>query len=139
MESGGARIAPQSLLKFVIDMNLSPQWTGVFRQNGLDAVHWSELGDGRAPDSEIMEYARRENCVVFTPDLDFSALLFHTQATSPSVIQIRSEDTRPSTMSTVVLAAITTTEKALEQGALLTIDPRKQRLHLLPLGSSSEK
>ncbi len=42
-------------MKFLIDMNLSPRWVEVFVAAGLDATHWSAIGDPRATDRSIME------------------------------------------------------------------------------------
>ena len=80
-----------------------------------------------------MRWARENHSVVFTHDLDYGALLFATGAKAPSVIQMRPEDTRPRTMRSFVLRALADAEAALRAGALVTVDPRKQRIHLLPL------
>jgi len=77
-------------MKFVIDMNLSPRWVEVFMAAGLDAVHWFGLGDSRATDRSIFEWARSNGYIAFTHDLDFGAILAATQASAPSVLQIRS-------------------------------------------------
>ena len=52
-------------------MNLSPDWIDIFVQHGWRAVHWSKVGDIRATDKTIMEWARQNDYVVFTNDLDF--------------------------------------------------------------------
>jgi predicted nuclease of predicted toxin-antitoxin system len=41
-------------MKVLIDMNLSPRWLGALTGAGFEAVHWSALGPGNAPDAEIM-------------------------------------------------------------------------------------
>ena len=53
-------------LKFLVDMNLSPQWVPVLRKHGWQAVHWSTLGDPGASDKDIMDWARDHQYVVFT-------------------------------------------------------------------------
>jgi predicted nuclease of predicted toxin-antitoxin system len=40
-------------MKFLIDMNLSPQWVSVFEDAGWEAQHWSFIGKPNAPDREI--------------------------------------------------------------------------------------
>ncbi len=40
---------------------------------GIEAVHWTAVGDPRAPDDELLRYAREYGYVVFTHDLDFGA------------------------------------------------------------------
>lgn len=67
-------------MKLLIDMNLSPDWVEVLNQEGWEAVHWREIGDPRAADVVIMEWARSNGYTVFTHDLDFGTLLAATRA-----------------------------------------------------------
>ena len=71
--------------------------------------------------------------IVLTHDLDFSAILAATQGEKPSVVQIRADDVSPSVIGMQVVAALRQMESELEAGALLTIDPSRTRLNLLPL------
>lgn len=80
-----------------------------------------------------MKWANLHQHAVFTHDLDFGALLHLTAAVSPSVIQLRIDDVRPSVMGDYVCGAILQTMDDPERGALVTIDPRKNRVSLLPL------
>lgn len=120
-------------MKILIDMNLSPDWVAMFKEAGWDSLHWSEVGSPHAPDSEIMEWSRAAGFAVFTHDLDFGAMLASTGAVGPSVVQLRCEDTRPSTMGSTLLSALRSHAEALESGALVTVDPRRMRVTLLPL------
>lgn len=120
-------------MKIIIDMNLSPRWVPFLEAEGHEVTHWSTVGASTAPDAEIMEWARNNNAVVFTHDLDFSALLFLTKAMAPSVIQLRSEDVRPQSVGKMLLTALRKAEEDIKQGALVTVDPRKNRIRLLPL------
>ena len=63
------------LMKILIDMNLPPRWMQVFNQAGWEAVHWSHLGAPNASDWDVMKWARGNGYIVFTHDLDFSAML----------------------------------------------------------------
>ena len=74
-------------MKILIDMNLSPDWAAAFAAENIESVHWQAVGDPRAEDAVIMEYARGADYIVFTHDLDFGTLLALTQAESPSVIR----------------------------------------------------
>jgi predicted nuclease of predicted toxin-antitoxin system len=75
-------------MKLLVDMNLSPRWVGFLSTKGVDAVHWSSLGDARASDATIMRWAVEHHHAVFTHDLDFSAILATAAASGPSVIQV---------------------------------------------------
>jgi predicted nuclease of predicted toxin-antitoxin system len=120
-------------VKLLIDMNLSPRWTSFLNGARIEAVHWSICGAANAPDIEIMAYAKANDLVVLTNDLDFSAILAVTNGEKPSVVQIRSEDLNPNYIGPAVIDALRQMSLELEQGALLTIDVARTRLRLLPL------
>ena len=120
-------------MKFVVDMNLSPRWVEVFVAAGLDATHWSAIGDPCATDRSIMEWARSNGYIVFTHDLDFGAILAATQASGPSVLQIRAEKVLPDDVGDTVIAAIHRFQYELERGALISVDPENARARILPL------
>jgi len=120
-------------MNLIVDMNLSPRWIPLLNEAGMKAVHWSEIGRPNAADSEIMIYARTNDCIVLTHDLDFSAILSATQGARPSVVQIRSEDVSPDVIGVQVIAALHQMQEDLAAGALLTVDPHRTRLRLLPL------
>lgn len=83
-----------------------------------------------------MDWARKEDCIVFTHDLDFGAMLVASHACKPSVIQMRCEDTNPETMGSVLIEALHLSEHDLKEGALVTVDPRRTRIRVLPLVKS---
>lgn len=120
-------------MKLLVDMNLSPRWVGVLAEAGIEAAHWSSLGAKNAPDPEIMAYARANDYVVLTHDLDFSAILAATHGDKPSVVQIRSENLSPDAIGREIIAALRQMETELTHGALLSVDPNRTRLRLLPL------
>jgi predicted nuclease of predicted toxin-antitoxin system len=72
---------------------------------------------------------------VLTYDLDFGAILAATHGEKPSVVQIRSEDASPDVIGKPVIAALRQMTAELEEGALLTLDPNRPRLRVLPLPS----
>lgn len=123
-------------MKIVLDMNLARSWVPFLAENGIESVHWSEVGDPRARDEEIMSWAREHGYVVFTQDLDFTVLLALTKASGPSVIQIRNQDTLPETVGKTVVSAIREHEEALENGALISVNIRSARVRILPIGGS---
>lgn len=120
-------------MKLLVDMNLSPRWVVALADAGIEAVHWSMLGAMNAPDPEIMAYATDNDYVVLTHDLDFGAILAATHGEKPSVVQIRAEDVSPDVIGAQVVAALRQMASELEEGALLTVDPNRTRLRVLPL------
>jgi predicted nuclease of predicted toxin-antitoxin system len=120
-------------MKVLVDMNLSPRWARFLSEAGIEAAHWSDLGAGNAPDVEIMAFAKAHGHVVLTHDLDFSAILAATHGEKPSVVQVRSEDVSPEAIGAAIVAAIRQTAQDLAEGALLTVEPDRMRVRLLPL------
>lgn len=117
----------------IVDMNLSPQWVPVLQQNGWQAMHWSDVGDPRANDKEIMDWAAARQLIVFTHDLDFGTMLALSHDKSPSVPQVRNEDALPPAMEGPVIAALEQHEADLIAGALVVVDTHRSRVRILPI------
>ena len=120
-------------MKILVDMNLSPGWSGFLTENGIEALHWSFIGSPDASDSEIMIYAKTYGFTILTNDLDFGYILAITHGRKPSVIQIRTGALGYDRIGSVVLNAINLLASDIDKGALVTIDPRKTRVTVLPL------
>ena len=86
-----------------------------------------------------MAYAKTNDLVVLTHDLDFGAILAATHGEKPSVVQIRAEDTSPEEIGASVVAALRQLAGELEAGALVTIEPGRSRVRLLPLPRRNER
>ena len=80
-----------------------------------------------------MAFAKDNNLTVFTHDLDFGDILAITHAQGPSVIQARVDDPVPEIIGDAVISAVAESAVHLERGALLTIDPDKLRVRILPI------
>ena len=120
-------------MRLLIDMYLSPNWADFLAASGLESEHWSKIGPANATDSEITAFAKAHDMVVLTHDLDFSAILAASRGAKPSVIQIRAENISVKAIGNAVIGALNQMAAELEHGALLTIDPKRTRLRLLPL------
>jgi predicted nuclease of predicted toxin-antitoxin system len=120
-------------------MNLSPRLVALLTSGDIEAIHWSDIGAADASDDELMAYAARENFIVLTHDLDFSAILAATRGGKPSVVQIRASNLASDVISRPLLSALRQMRNELEEGALLTVDINRTRLRLLPLLSAQRK
>lgn len=120
-------------MKLLIDMNLTPEWVTALESKDIEAVHWSSLGDATAPDRELLEYARVNNYVLFTHDLDFGDILASSGAESPSVLQVRTLNTTPEFLLPTILKVLKKFQFHLEKGALITVDTKKSRARILPV------
>ena len=77
------------MIKFLIDMPISPETCKFLNQKGFDAVHLYHLNKSRATDAEVIELAKSENRIIITMDLDFPFILVHSHAKGPGVILVR--------------------------------------------------
>ena len=79
-----------------------------------------------------MAHARDHSGCILTHDLDFGTILALTNWDRPSVVQIRAEDTSPEMIGPAVLRAVAQSMADIVAGALLTVDPAKLRVRILP-------
>ncbi len=103
---------------------------------GATGLRIGSLVNSRAPggpDSEVFDFAAANGWIVFTHDLDFGMLLAALGTSSPSVIQVRSQDVLPSAIGDIVLRAIQAAKPHLEARALVSVDPFRHRIRLLPI------
>ena len=121
-------------MRLLLDMNLTPRWVALLAGAGHHAVHWSTLGPVGEADAAICEYARENEFVLVTNDLDFPRILAHTLRAKPSVILLRGEPLVPESRGPALLQAISDCAAELNAGAILSIDwSGRARAHLLPL------
>ena len=120
------------MIKVLIDMNLPPKWVRILIAEGWEAVHWSEVGALDAQDHVILKWAKDNDFIVFTHDLDFGALLAASKDAGPSVIQVRTQNVMPSVIGSRVVNAINEFMVEIQSGSLISIDLHKTRARILP-------
>ncbi len=64
-------------VRVLIDMNLSPEWCKVFESVSWTSYHWNDVGLPSAPDTELMDWARKEDCIVLRMILTLVHCLLH--------------------------------------------------------------
>ena len=121
------------MARLLVDMNLSSEWIPLLQAAGHTAVHWSEVGDPRAPDTALMQWAIANDYAVFTHDLDFGTMLALSGANGPSVLQVRCLNVLPEAIGPLVLSVLRAYASEIEQGALVVADERRARVRILPL------
>lgn len=120
-------------MKILVDMNLSPRWATAFQSRGFEATHWSQVGAATAPDSVVLGWCAAHQHVLLTHDLDFGAILANSGDRTPSVVQIRAENILPEAFASQVIATLQQVADEIRRGALVTIEPARHRVRLLPL------
>ena len=120
-------------MKLLIDMNLSPHLVTLLNSSGWETSHWSTLGDPRATDHTLMDWAQKNGFSVITHDLDFGDILAATNALCPSVIQVRTQDVSPEHLLPIILTVLQQYKSHLESGALISVDEVRSRVRVLPI------
>lgn len=80
-----------------------------------------------------MQWAVDNDHIVFTHDLDFGHLLAATNASGPSVVQIRANNILPDSLGERMVLILRDMETVLTDGALVVVDSYRSRVHVLPL------
>ncbi len=120
-------------MKILIDMNLTPDWVECFKESEIESIHWTNVGDIHAEDIEIFQWAKAEDYIILTQDLDFSTILALSNSDKPSVILIRGKSSLPDEIGIQLLNVITRYSKELEIGAHIVLDALTARVRILPL------
>lgn len=120
-------------MQVVIDMNLSPLWAPFLVSKGIDAIHWSTIGDARATDLEILEYAFKNDSLIFTNHLDFGTILSRNRSRLPSIIQIRMLEISVDQVGNLLVKCQKENMEVLSEGALITIETNRLLIRHLPI------
>ncbi len=120
-------------LEFLADMNISPLTVEQLKKHGWNIVRVPEVMSRGSKDIDILIYAQKQNKVVITQDLDFSAILALRGYGKPSLINLRLENPRPDLVTARIIEVVSTMEKELEEGIVVTIDETSARYRNLPI------
>lgn len=121
-------------MKLLLDQNLSPVVGDRLSQAGVESAHVRDLGLHEASDEAILEYARKADLVVVSQDSDFTNLLAHQAASSPSVILLRMPNAvTASDIAAVLIANLGVLTEHLEAGAIASLNEQRIRVRRLPL------
>jgi len=121
-------------LEFLANMNISPLTVEQLKKKGWNVVRISDVMDRGSKDIDVLLYAQKQNKVVITQDLDFSAILAIRGYAKPSLINLRLENPRPDLVSSRIVEVVSAMEKELEEGVVVTIDETSARYRNLPIG-----
>jgi predicted nuclease of predicted toxin-antitoxin system len=126
-------MSAQGHLRFLADMNLSPQTVADLQAAGWDILRVNQVLLATTSDRDILAYARRDNRVIITQDLDFSTLLALAGFSSPSLVTLRLSVTDPDTVTRRLLQVVPQSEAALLGGAAVTVNDNSLRVRSLPI------
>lgn len=121
------------MTSLLFDMGLPRRAASDLRDRGWDVQHVGELHLSTASDAAILDRARAEGRVVVTLDSDFSALLSHSGASSPSVIFIRIQRFPRAEAVQLLEQLVPAVEDDLRAGAIVSVSEGGARVRPLPL------
>jgi predicted nuclease of predicted toxin-antitoxin system len=114
-------------------MPLSPQLAGWLVDLGHDAVHAIALGLSTAPDTEIIEVARRDQRTIVTADLDYPRLLATARSTEPSLILFRGGNWSEADVRTRLASVLIGLAPDDVSGSIIVVERERTRRRRLPL------
>jgi predicted nuclease of predicted toxin-antitoxin system len=120
-------------LRFIADVHISPLTITTLRLAGYDIVRVPDILPRASSDSVILEFARIENRIILTQDLDFSVLVALGRYVQPSLITLRLASAQPDFVSQRLLSILPELEQPLIEGCAITIEDNSVRLRRLPI------
>ena len=94
-------------------------------------AHVGEIGMSAASDTEILDYARANGCIVVTLDADFHTILVVTGVSGPSVIRVRLQGLKGTAVAAIIRDVLAAYEPDLASGCMITVKQHKTTCHLL--------
>jgi predicted nuclease of predicted toxin-antitoxin system len=125
-------------MRFLADMGVDIRVVNWLRQRGHDAKHLRDEGLHRIPNGEIFAKAISENRVIPTFDLDFGEIVALSGRQKSSVILFRLHNTRTPHVNDRLTAVLSSTTKALQEGAVIVVEESRHRVRYLPLGKTKD-
>ena len=120
-------------IRLLADVHISPKTVADLQKQGYEIMRSSEFLPANAPDINILEFARTENWVVLTQDLDFSMLVALSRYSQPSLITLRLSSAKPDIVTQKLLEVLPQIEEALQEGSAITIQDESIRIRTLPV------
>jgi predicted nuclease of predicted toxin-antitoxin system len=84
-------------------------------------------------DKEVLAYARDNNKILITQDLDFSMLLAVGGYNKPSVINLRLKKANPDDVTERIMEVVSAMAKELGEGVVISVDESTARYRNLPI------
>ena len=89
-----------------------------------------------AKDAEILEYAKNNQCAIFTLDSDFHTLLALNVEPVPSVVRIRIEGLKAADYLSIIKRVLAQCEEDIKLGCVISVQENQIRVRHLPIGDT---
>lgn len=121
-------------MRFLLDMNISPEVAEWLRASGHGAVHVREARLASALDVDLFALAAQEGRVVVTFDLDFGEIIAASGEHRVSVVLFRTRSARKASLVERLRQVLPATVETLAAGAVVVIEDARHRIRRLPIG-----
>jgi len=120
-------------LKFIADIHISPLTVNQLQKAGYDIVRVTDKLHATSSDNEIVLLAYKEQAVIITQDLDFSAIVAQSGLQGPSVVSLRVSNAKPDMVTRILSKVLPLIEAELAEGSIVSIDEKEYRIKKLPV------
>jgi predicted nuclease of predicted toxin-antitoxin system len=121
------------VVRIVADMHVSMRTVEALRQLGHDVTRVADVLAPTATDTQIVDEAIRDDRVILTQDLDFSALVAVSGRSVPSVVSLRLSSARVETVNARLTRVLPMLEADLAAGAIAVVEDLRVRTRKLPV------
>lgn len=119
--------------KFIADVHISPLTVKELQKADYSVTRVTDKLPSTASDNEIIQLANKEQAVIITQDLDFSAIIAQSGLNSPSIISLRIANARPDIIARILLNVLPFIEDYIIKGSIISIDEYGYRVRRLPV------
>jgi predicted nuclease of predicted toxin-antitoxin system len=119
-------------MRFLVDMNLSPELADWLRTEGHDALHVVDAGAAAVTDQQIMTRAATEGRVVVSFDLDFGDIAGAVRSSATGVVLLRLRLAGRKHLRRRLQIAIAQAGEAMENGAVVLVEDSRIRIRRRP-------
>jgi len=120
-------------VKFIADIHISPLTVSKLQKAGYAIVRVTDKLPSASADSEIIQLALKEQAVIITQDMDFSAIVAQSGLNGPSVVSLRVANARPDIIAEILVTVLPSIEAYISEGAIVSIDEYGYRVRILPV------
>lgn len=120
-------------LKFIADVHISPLTVKELQKAGYAVTRVTDSLPSTSSDDEIIQLANKEQAVIITQDLDFSAIIAQSGLNSPSVISLRVTNAGPEMITRILLNVLPSIKAFIAEGAIVSIDEYGYRVRKIPV------
>ena len=100
------------MVRWLLDECVDAELVAILRRSGHDVVYMTDV-EPRAPDTEVMDRANREQRLLLTEDKDFGDLVFREARPVPGIVLLRIDTAQRLRKGPRLLAAIERFREAL--------------------------